>query len=43
MDDSSFLINNFKLDLGIRSNGTRVGDVKLPNWASSPEDFLLKN
>ena len=31
------------LDLGIRSNGKRVDDVKLPKWATSAEDFLKKN
>ena len=43
MDDPSFLINEMKLDLGIRSNGKRVDDVKLPNWATSPIDFLKKH
>ena len=32
-----------KLDLGIRQNGKRVDDVKLPTWASSAEDFLNKH
>jgi len=27
----------------MRSNGKRVDDAKLPNWATSPEDFLKKN
>jgi hypothetical protein len=42
-----------KLDLGVRSNGKRVEEAKLPNWAyllntklnlaSSPSDFLRKH
>ncbi len=43
MDNPDFLINKQKLDLGVRSNGKRVDDAKLPNWASSPEDFLRKH
>jgi len=42
MEDPAFLVNEMKLDLGTRSNGKRVEDVKLPKWASSPEDFLKK-
>lgn len=42
MSDPSFLENRLNLDLGVRSNGKRVEDVKLPNWAESPEDFLKK-
>ena len=40
---SDFLINKLKLDLGTRSNGKRVEDVKLPPWALSPDDFLKKH
>lgn len=43
MEDPDFLMNKQKLDLGIRSNGKRVDDVKLPKWASSPMDYLKKN
>jgi len=43
MENSDFLLNKQKLDLGVRSNGKRVDDAKLPNWATSPEDFLKKN
>lgn len=32
--DSSFLENKLNLDLGRRQNGTLVGDVVLPPWAS---------
>jgi factor associated with neutral sphingomyelinase activation len=43
MDNTDFLENKMKLDLGIRQNGKRVDDVKLPTWASSAEDFLNKH
>jgi len=43
MDKPEFLLNNLKLDFGARSNNKRVEDVKLPNWASSPEDFLRQH
>ena len=43
MDNTDFLENKMKLDLGIRANGKRVDDVKLPKWANSAEDFLRKN
>jgi factor associated with neutral sphingomyelinase activation len=53
MDSTDFLMNNLKLDLGVRSNGKRVEEAKLPNWAyllntklnlaSSPSDFLRKH
>ena len=33
-------MNNQKLDLGLRANGKRVDHVKLPKWASTPEEFL---
>lgn len=43
MDQADFLENTLKLDLGVRSNGKRVDDAKLPKWASSAEDFLKKH
>ena len=43
MENPEFLLNKLKLDLGVRSNGKRVDDAKLPNWAKSPEDFLKKH
>jgi factor associated with neutral sphingomyelinase activation len=43
MDSDTFLVNHLKLDLGLRANGKRVDDIKLPKWALSPEDFLRKN
>lgn len=37
-DDPSFLTNYQGLDLGVRQNKKRVGDVRMPNWAKdSPE------
>jgi factor associated with neutral sphingomyelinase activation len=41
-EDPSFLLNSQHLDLGVRYNGEKVGDVKLPAWAKDPEDFLKK-
>lgn len=38
-----FLVNCNKLDLGTRQSGADVSDVVLPPWASSPEDFVMKN
>lgn len=29
--------------MGVRANDKRVDDVKLPNWARNPEDFLRKH
>lgn len=40
---TNMFLNLNKLDLGVRANGKRVNDVKLPAWATSPEDFLKKN
>ena len=39
---SAFLINSTGADLGHRSDGSPVGDVELPPWAETPEDFLEK-
>ena len=39
--DSSFLLNLLNLDLGVRQNKKKVGDVKLPKWANGdPNKFL---
>lgn len=38
-----FLVNREQLPLGTRQNGTPVGDVELPAWASDPTDFLIKH
>ena len=42
-EKQQFLKNYMKLDLGTRSNGKRVDDVKLPRWAKTPAEFLRKN
>jgi factor associated with neutral sphingomyelinase activation len=39
--DPSFLVNQLGLDLGVKQNGERVTDVKLPAWAKGdPKRFL---
>eukprot|EP00899_Mesostigma_viride_P026074 jgi/Mesvir1/6651/Mv10252-RA.2 len=43
LPDASFLRNWASLDLGVRQNGEAIGDVKLPPWASSAEDFIVKH
>eukprot|EP01017_Pseudomicrothorax_dubius_P044670 TRINITY_DN7572_c0_g3_i1.p1 TRINITY_DN7572_c0_g3~~TRINITY_DN7572_c0_g3_i1.p1 ORF type:complete len:822 (+),score=154.42 TRINITY_DN7572_c0_g3_i1:59-2524(+) len=43
MEDDSFLVNYLKLDLGIRQNGKRVDDVKLPKWAKNAKEYLAIN
>ena len=40
---ADFLENSEFLDLGTRQDGTRVHDVGLPPWASSPADFVRKH
>ncbi|XP_075776768.1 protein FAN isoform X2 [Pelodiscus sinensis] len=42
-NDSSFLINSLKLELGKRQGGKMVDHVELPPWASDPDDFLQKS
>ena len=34
------LRNNNNLDFGLKQNGVRVGDVLLPPWARTPEEFV---
>ncbi|XP_074800443.1 protein FAN isoform X4 [Natator depressus] len=41
-NDSSFLVNSLKLDLGKRQGGKMVEHVELPPWALDPDDFLQK-
>jgi hypothetical protein len=36
------LKNTNALDSGIRQNGTELGDVGFPQWATSVEDFVMK-
>ncbi|XP_045511123.1 protein FAN-like [Colias croceus] len=38
----NFLVNNYDIDFGERHDGAKVDSVKLPAWASSPEDFISK-
>lgn len=38
-NDSSFLVNGLKLDLGKRQGGKMVEDVELPPWASGNDIF----
>lgn len=41
--DGSFLLAPDGLDLGVRQNGKRVGDVGLPPWAYDAGDFIAQN
>eukprot|EP01126_Amoeba_proteus_P000445 TRINITY_DN10126_c0_g4_i2.p1 TRINITY_DN10126_c0_g4~~TRINITY_DN10126_c0_g4_i2.p1 ORF type:complete len:976 (-),score=197.01 TRINITY_DN10126_c0_g4_i2:134-3061(-) len=43
MFPGSFLLNSDGLNLGMKQDRTWVGDVQLPPWASSPEDFIQKH
>lgn len=36
-------VNNNKYRLGHQEDGSPVGDVELPPWASSPEEFVRIN
>ncbi|KAJ2502257.1 hypothetical protein GGH96_001192 [Coemansia sp. RSA 1972] len=38
-----FLINHNGLNLGRKQDGTRLNDVKLPPWATTPEEFIRIN
>ena len=40
--DGSFLQQPDLLDLGVRANGRRVGDVVLPPWAYGAADFVAR-
>ncbi|KAI9596160.1 hypothetical protein BDF19DRAFT_439825 [Syncephalis fuscata] len=35
-----FLVNDNDFDLGVQQKGERLHDVVLPNWASTPEEFV---
>lgn len=37
-----FLINNMGINFGYRHDATKIGDVILPSWADSPQDFVSK-
>eukprot|EP01133_Synstelium_polycarpum_P001397 gene1397-1613_t len=39
-DRGDFLVNQEKLDLGVRQDGKVINDVILPPWAKDPEDFI---
>ncbi|TNN72233.1 Protein FAN [Liparis tanakae] len=41
--DCGFLENKLRLGLGRKQNGSLVGDVVLPPWASDTKDFLQKH
>lgn len=38
-----FLVNSNEFDFGTRHDGKPLGDVELPCWASSTEDFVCKH
>lgn len=42
LGDGSFLLNQRNADLGLDHMGEPVGHVVLPDWAHSPQDFVLK-
>lgn len=42
LNDTSFLKNYQNLDLGVRQNKKRVGDVKMPAWAKGDPEIYLK-
>ena len=35
-----FLVNVSDFNLGVKQNGEVLGDVLLPPWASTPEEFI---
>ncbi|KAB0797363.1 hypothetical protein PPYR_08357 [Photinus pyralis] len=35
-----FLVNSMGINLGVRFDGSKVGDVQLPPWANSPKHFI---
>jgi len=38
-----FLVNINRLDLGIKQNNEKIGDVVLPRWAKDEHDFIRKH
>lgn len=41
-NDPLFLKNYMNLDLGVRQNKKKVGDVKMPKWADGDPQLFLK-
>jgi len=41
--DGSFMKNKCHLELGLNHMQKKVNDVNLPSWASSHQDFIMKN
>lgn len=39
-NNTAFLLNNKRVDLGVNSKGEKINEVKLPTWAESPSHFL---
>ncbi len=39
-DNQDFLLNSLNLELGLTSKNEKIGNVKVPNWASDASDFL---
>lgn len=37
-----FLLNNMGVNFGVRHDGSKVGNVELPTWAPTPQDFVKK-
>ena len=37
------LVNSNKYNFGHKEDGTCVGDVELPPWAKTPEEFIRIN
>lgn len=37
-----FLLNQYEINFGERHDGSKVNNVALPPWATSPEDFVVK-
>lgn len=40
---AEFLVNENNLELGTMQNGNKLGDVKLPPWAASADEFIRKH
>lgn len=38
-----FLLNSNKFNLGVKQTGVQLGDVLLPPWAQTPQDFVRIN